>query len=121
MIAMFMILMKFLFVFTLTDVFQNACNELLQQHSNIVTIKPIFKNNHWCIGVGVICKGFIPLNEHSMTKSIDNYPIIVFQSTLCLCTTDLLLINPLDTMNPIHPGCSISPESFSDFTTKATF
>ncbi len=82
---------------------------LFEQHSNMISLYPKFKDEKWCIGIGVFGKGFIPSGEMLLPSQWDGYNISVSNSYIKFASGTRLL-NPMSTLNPVYPGCAISPQ-----------
>jgi hypothetical protein len=92
----------------LLDVIEHA-QFLFTQHSNMVSIFPKFKDGNWCVGIGVLGKGIIPHGEISLPSQWHGFNISVSNSYLNFASGTRQL-NPMSTLNPVYPGCAISPQ-----------
>jgi hypothetical protein len=104
---------------TLQSAIAMGTDFLLSNHSNIVSIYPKKSgiNGEWCIGVGVVGKGFVPRGELLLPSHICGYKVLISNAFLQFCTNS---IDPLKTLTTIYTGCAISPEALSPLSDTST-
>lgn len=90
------------------EIVQRNARKLFQQHSLLVGLQPLWKDDHYEIQFTVICNQFKPIHEPVLPTLLEGYKVSVIEGYFALAGT-----KHLRKMTSIEPGVSLAPSSLS--------